>query len=471
MFLLRRLSIRTHVIIFGLIVLWVYSLPELPRGSSWTGFNNSCSEISQVSTVIFQVAEGNKSEKHTSQPLYAQGHWNNDPETEDYNSLLSPSQKALLQNILQNHRTPSLNGLPDPYSPPHTKEEKSKTFYELKTYSDWNAYLKTLKPGSLAPLTAFTQHYLHSQQYPANCSDQKFIVMKRFPNEEEFGLGAIAGAVSMNLNIAIRTGRVLVYDDEESPGEHFISEGGEGICGRNLDCVFLPISNCSVREAKGKNDTVVLPLEGGAPEIFYRTHPGSIPPLFGEVLKRRGVTAEERKYWWRAQTAGFVLRPNGVVMDELTRLRDIRDEEARWSIHVRHGDKGIEMKLVALKEYVKRAEQYIAENPFGKLRRKAFLSTEDPEVLVQAAEFKGWEWEWSDIPRPEEQLRMSGNRTELTVRWVLQLALAVECQGFVGTRGSGWNRLIDGLRCVWVEGCDAPFLEVGNKESWLAYGP
>jgi hypothetical protein len=36
---------------------------------------------------------------------------------------------------------------------------------------------------------------------------------------------------------------------------------------------------------------------------------------------------------------------------------------------------------------------------------------------------------------PETQLREFGNRTDLTIKWMLQLVMAVECDAFVGTRG------------------------------------
>ena len=36
---------------------------------------------------------------------------------------------------------------------------------------------------------------------------------------------------------------------------------------------------------------------------------------------------------------------------------------------------------------------------------------------------------------PETQLREFGNRTDLTIKWILQLVMAVECDAFVGTRG------------------------------------
>jgi hypothetical protein len=126
-------------------------------------------------------------------------------------------------------------------------------------------------------------------------------------------------------------------------------------------------------------------------------------------------------------------------------------------------DRSIEMSLVELKKYVMAAEEHIIRNPQSS-RRIAFISTEDPSVLYDARNIssllpmstsKGWEWYWSDIPSmkllspvhlfftdligfnggPVTQLEKFGNRTEMTIKWFLQLTMALECDNFVGTRG------------------------------------
>ena len=50
----------------------------------------------------------------------------------------------------------------------------------------------------------------------------------------------------------------------------------------------------------------------------------------------------------------------------------------------RHGDKHLEMALVPFEVYAQAAEKLIDENPLG-LKRVGFVSTEDPEVVAQAA--------------------------------------------------------------------------------------
>ena len=38
-------------------------------------------------------------------------------------------------------------------------------------------------------------------------------------------------------------------------------------------------------------------------------------------------------------------------------------------------------------------------------------------------------------------------RSALTSQWLFQLYLALECDVWIGTRNSNWNRLIDEMRC------------------------
>ena len=82
----------------------------------------------------------------------------------------------------------------------------------------------------------------------------------------------------------------------------------------------------------------------------------------------------------------------------------------------------------------------------------------------------------SVIPRmnsgPIQQLERSGDkggRSFLSHTWLLQLWMALECDAWVGTRNSNWNRLIDELRCTLVDKCNGIYLEVGRKKDWINY--
>ena len=71
----------------------------------------------------------------------------------------------------------------------------------------------------------------------------------------------------------------------------------------------------------------------------------------------------------------------------------------------------------------------------------------------------GWVMYLSKLQRmntgPSEQLAKFG-RTGLSVQWLYQLFLALECDVWIGTRNSNWNRLIDEMRCALPIGAAWP---------------
>ena len=74
---------------------------------------------------------------------------------------------------------------------------------------------------------------------------------------------------------------------------------------------------------------------------------------------------------------------------------------------------------------------------------------------------------------PHQQLEKSVQegmgRSHMSHSWLLQLFMALECDAWIGTRNSNWNRLIDELRCVMVSKCHAPYIEVGDRKDWENY--
>jgi hypothetical protein len=81
------------------------------------------------------------------------------------------------------------------------------------------------------------------------------------------------------------------------------------------------------------------------------------------------------------------------------------------------------------------------------LARAAFISTEDPATIAAALqERRGWAMMWYDVPRSSSltsnpgMQELSLPRSLQTLIPLLQLLMALECDAWVGTRGSNWNR-------------------------------
>ncbi|KAF3196392.1 hypothetical protein TWF191_009294 [Orbilia oligospora] len=289
--------------------------------------------------------------------------------------------------------------------PPNLSRDGAiRMIYDIEEGEDWLDLIEGQDDHGLMALTKIVQRYIYKKQHPSDCGSQKYLILNKFPGDDAFGLGAIIQRISDYLSAAAYIMR------------------------------FNRNTSRRLKQFRLGEDTKQLGLHWD-------------------------VNGDPRNV-----NVPFPL-PEGTI-----------------SMHVRHGDKGSEMRLVPFNDYVVRAEKFSAENPLGNWKR-AFLSTEDPNVIEQMKtmaritpfSYSGsnsrWTWYWTDIPRlntgPETQLKEFGNRTDLTIKWLLQLVMAIECDVFVGTRGSGWNRLIDSLRCIWLASCKQPFLEVGFEEDWV----
>jgi hypothetical protein len=143
------------------------------------------------------------------------------------------------------------------------------------------------------------------------------------------------------------------------------------------------------------------------------------------------------------------------------------------SAHVRHGDKGSETNLVPFSEYLAAAERLVRNGPFA-LRRALFVSSEDADVFAEANSSEAvlnssWATRWYDFPTANigglEQMGALASvmpAGRLIRFHLLQLLMHLECDAWVGTRASNWNRLIDELRSVWVDKRGHAFTEVGS---------
>ena len=122
-------------------------------------------------------------------------------------------------------------------------------------------------------------------------------------------------------------------------------------------------------------------------------HLQAVPPHFKELLKASPIAPERWYYWWRAQSAAYVVRPNARTRNEIAvrRRRFFAREAIRpgtLSVHVRHGEKfreavpvddGVYLQVAAVAAEAHRNATRFAESE--RLRRRIFLTTEDPQTV------------------------------------------------------------------------------------------
>lgn len=353
-----------------------------------------------------------------------------------------------------------------------------------------------LDPGRLAPLTAAVQEWMYNMQHPRDCRAVSYMVY----NSHSSGIGSNIHVAGFHAAHAWRNNRLLLWG--KNLGVEYTDPA---TCGdvKSWRCHFRPESNCSVADAEAVHGTMFVqdtsnPLNPRTDFSSTRTenYYEYIPVKIVSMLRAAGVEMkqDELKYWWRAQTAAYFARLNDAALDDIRRMRQAEGAVkvvgpqtalsrsgalTAWplppglvSAHVRHGDKGSEMKLVEFKDFMQRAELLVRDAPFS-LRRAVFVSTEDPKVLKEAADTseeakaRGWAAVYYELPRVNDGAQMqirqlNGKVTAggLARLHLMQLLMALECDAWVGTRGSNWNRLIDELRCIWVDKCTQPYVDV-----------
>jgi hypothetical protein len=397
--------------------------------------------------------------------------------------------------------------------------------FEMLYNPEWSEHLafERLPADRLAPLTHQAQRMLYRHQFPQTCEGRKYLVSSG--NEELAGLGSHIHIATVHMAIAYIQNRIFIWEpwagyiytdadtcddppDYVPPGYNPKLKPPPGAMGSGgwVSCFFRSPTNCTLAHATGPGVDAEHLGTGGI-GMQWGIYPDTIPQPFAAMWEKAGMPMDKgmMKYWWRGQVAAFFTRFHPRALEKLRALRVQtaqymrnatagRPGNATWltaaaaalplprgtvSIHIRHGDKSKEMNLVPTARYLQAAEGLVEANPFG-YQRIAFMSTEDPSAIAEMEASplsKDWRWLWWEVPRinsngPEQLVALDMKRGELTMIWWLQLFIALEADGWVGTRGSNWNRLIDELRCVWLPKCQNVYVEVGDDASWKGpHGP
>lgn len=343
--------------------------------------------------------------------------------------------------------------------------------------------------GRVLPLTLQAQWAIYKHQHPADCKSAKYLVYEAVQS----GIGSVLHVETLALRAALDSGRILV----EAPG-HFLTS--HPWCGANTtpdSCYFLPLSNCTLTDSelagaershdlgnrlKARDLSLPRVVRGNYDSLVWAFR-APAPAMFEAALNKTVMPHPENDVtWWRAQGVAYLLRPNERAAQELRlRLRDKLRVEAPppgcVSLYIRHGDKHVESKVYEDPEYEEAVKKLLGVD--RSLSRHVFLSTEDPATVTYFTNAsRKWLTSWVDMPRKPDRntpnlvyMAQHGYAEEM-LDSLLNLDLALQCDGFVGTFASNWGRLIDEMRSTvrckahkvfWDVGRDSP---VGVPGSW-----
>lgn len=328
-----------------------------------------------------------------------------------------------------------------------------------------------LKDEHLSPLTKWTQGEIFKHQNPENCHNSRFLVTEGWSG----GLGSEMHVMGSHLAYAMQNNYVLLWGNDSC--HRFVDKDN---CTRGCACIYRELSRCST------DPSFQLNLKQWE-AVNHWDFRWIIPDVFQNAmrLKYPSITADEMRYWWRGQSVGFLMRFNDVTVSEVSSMRMEKGLNYMTgggsapfplppgvvNAHIRHGDKHMEMALVPSENYVKAFTSMIQNMP-NSFSRVLFVSTDDEkaiETCKQLTENMKMTFIYTRLSRMEGGHDVStwdntqaGRQRRLVIGHLLQLLMALEADAWIGTRGSNINRLIDELRCVWVDKCKNTYVEVGG---------
>ncbi|CAK8572297.1 unnamed protein product [Lathyrus sativus] len=372
------------------------------------------------------------------------------------------------------------------------------------------------------PLTRKVQRDIWIHQHPLNCNDPnvKFLVTdwERLPG---FGIGAQIASMSGLLGIAINEGRVLVAN-HYNRADH---DGCKGTSRSSWSCYFFLETSLECRqrafelmkseEARSKGVVTIkenytskhiwngpTPRKWGLPWIYLQptTYVNGSLLISHRKMDRR---------WWRAQAVRYFMRfPTEYTCNLMNEARHaafgklaakmaLQNLDADWSkessdkprseideyvwsnhkpwvprpllsMHVRMGDKAVEMKVVEFEEYMQLADQIRSHFPN---LNSIWLSTEMQQVIVKTREYSHWNFYYTKVGR---QARANMSMADYEARLgretstnypLVNFLMAADSDFFVGALGSTWSFLIDGMRNTGGK-VMAGYLSVNKDRFW-----
>ena len=363
-----------------------------------------------------------------------------------------------LPPLMQPHKCPCADGGPACPRP----SESAARLYLPQGYG--TAHLALLSERGLSPMTQWIQARIHRHQHPERC-DRLLI-----SDGHASGFGSEMHVIGAHLAYAMQNNYVLLLSNQTCKFFRV-----PHACADGCACMFRPISNCTFEHTNASTPRV-------------KSSPGMEETLAEAVVAALraqfpSMTLSEMKYWWRGQSVAYLMRFSDDTLRVLRTLRhDPRLHYASHgcavpfplpantiSAHIRGGDKHNEMPLVSAHAFASAILRLVHEMPHS-FSRTVFVSGDDQRTIDEVRrliEARRMRFIYTRMPR------RAGGHTFVDWRptpdesegsfyaHLLQLLMALEADAWVGTRGSNWNRLIDELRCVWVDKCQGVFVEAG----------
>lgn len=352
--------------------------------------------------------------------------------------------------------------------------------------------------GSVLYGTSYAQDAIFRHQHPASCEGKRFLQYA----VHGFGPGSNIHTIGAALRQAMNEDRILILPPKKEEPQLFWYDPQWCPEARGWECWVLPVAGCTPG-----NSSDVKRLG-----YYQMTHTQQTPRVFNKLLACSPIRPSKYFYWWRAQSAAYLVRFNKQTRSAL----DVMRKELLYETHagqtqpvapalarkggvavlVRRGDKKGEMVLDSVQLFLVTVQQLFngsqqipvlhgSKQSFlfpsdAFAERRVFVHSEDPLILPLFKSFAGvpagghnssMHWSVSFMkPKsactglcdPAHVLKTVGAR-QGTLMFLLSVEEALRHDAFACSMMSGWCRLVDELRMTIAGKADAPFIDISGN--------
>ncbi|CAF4150075.1 unnamed protein product [Rotaria sordida] len=298
--------------------------------------------------------------------------------------------------------------------------------------------------------TLQAQKWLYEHQHPMDCTNKRFAIIHNFAVS---GFGSTMHQIAWAFGKAIADNRIAVY---QIPGNWLY-----GTCNSSTpDCVFLPITNCSIPSKVDRNQTIKINAN-----IGYWSKP--IHPF---IFQKRTFN------WYRAQLLFYLMRykPETLayaqnIIAQYFKPPSIDLHHPYIAVYVRRSDKVQNREMsqaYTLKQYFDLFDADVRRANISTV----YINSEDEQVFDEFAQINKEKQDYYKLLKITVQRNvvfgsligmMREQRGKIILEFLSDLFIEANADLHVGTLTSNWCRLVDGIRLVL--GKTIPFYTPENQ--------
>ncbi|OHT00335.1 hypothetical protein TRFO_08003 [Tritrichomonas foetus] len=303
--------------------------------------------------------------------------------------------------------------------------------------------------------TKEVQQMIYENQNPIDCTNRHLLII----SEHDCGIGSQIHVHGLLLGYALEYNWTAVWSKNVNyawPNSVFCNDTV------GFDCFFERISKCE--ESDAKNASYLHKIK---PERLF------IPHQVKTVLNRSSLAPENWFFYWRIMSTLYMVRFNNKTHEYMNNIRNqmLRNprDEYDFFLHVRHGDKAVEMKLIDTKNYLK---PILMMQKLLQRNLSILVSSEDPSAINYFVENEHLfeSVSYFDYPRSNEgYMQNRGKYFDVAMKSFANIRESQKAKMIIGTFGSNWNRLVFELHQTHLIDTPYPYFEVGCQACITQY--